>query len=91
MVNAYADDCNGGGVGQPATWFFQNNNKCSWTGPTGAATGYKSLGHGYNGAMGVTTYYGKCTVPANLVPNVGAFPGETNDRTDRCTVCACSQ
>jgi hypothetical protein len=78
------DDCNGGGVGQPATFFFQNGNACGWTGPTGAATGYTTLGHGYNGS----TYYGKCTGGAM---GTGTFPGDISDNNTRCVVCACSK
>ncbi len=83
--NTLVDDCNGGGVGQPATWFYQNGNACGWTGPTGAATGYKTLGHGYN----ASTYYGHCN-GANAT-GTGTFPGTTSDNNTRCIVCACSK
>jgi len=91
VTNAFADDCSGGAAGQPATWFFQNGNACNWSGPTGAPTTYKTLGHGYDGSQGFTTYYGKCTAGNGLLNGAGSFPKDKNNRGDRCTVCACSQ
>jgi hypothetical protein len=76
------NDCNGGGTNQPATYFYQNGNKGTWTGPTGAATGYHTLGHGYSNS----TYYGKCS---GATTGTGTFPGDPSDRADRNIVCAC--
>ena len=86
LVNAFVEDCNGGANGQPSTWFFQNGNRCGWTGAAGAATGYRTLGHGYSAGQ----YYGKCANNGGS-PGTGTFPGDTSDAANRCTVCACSQ
>jgi hypothetical protein len=78
---SFPDSCDAPTAGDVSTWFYNHGNACGWSG-TGA-TGYKTLGYGYQAGA----YFGKCAAGASM--GNGAFPGDTNNSTIRCVVCPC--
>lgn len=81
-ATAWSDSCGSPASADVSTHFYNNGNACAWS--YGAATGYHTLGYGYYGA----SYYGKCASGGSN--NHGTFPGDPNNSSTRCLVCACS-